>query len=414
MQRASTLLLRAALRRWRGDERGNVALTFALAMLPIIAMLGAAIDYGRLSFARVQVQDAMDGAVILAVTKSTAAAGTFFTGAAAQSNATIVGAPSFVTNSDGSVSGSANAVLPTSMMGIVGLTQMQFSVQAKAGVATSTTSTPAAVCLSVLDPNASQALLVNSSVTINAPNCEIDVASNGSPAAIFNSGDNFNVAKICVHGTNVIENGGAVAGLSTGCTTAANPFKGNMPTVSNTTCTVSGQNYSGSNTLSPGVYCGGFNFNGSGTLTLQPGLYVFESTNWNLNSGWTVSGSGVTFYFADQNSYIQVNSGVTMNISAPTSGTYANILMFEPSGLAQSSFTINGSAGHKFSGLVYLPSRNVTFNSMSTVNSESLTMVFNQLILDTDNWSIAPGAKSIASASTTTTTTTAGAPRLVK
>ena len=98
----------------------------------------------------------------------------------------------------------------------------------------------------------------------------------------------------------------------------------------------------------------------------------------------------MTFYFADSNSYIQVNSGVSVNLSAPTSGTYANILMFEPNGLSTSSYTINGSAGHVLNGLMYQPSRNITFNSQSNTSSEGLTIVVNRLILDTLSWSLAP------------------------
>jgi hypothetical protein len=168
-----------------------------------------------------------------------------------------------------------------------------------------------------------------------------------------------------------------------------------LPKPSSSTCTVSNVNYSGTNSLSPGVYCGNFNFNGSGTLNLKPGTYVFKNTKWNINSGWKVNGTGVTFYFADANSYIQINSGVEINVTAPTSGDYADLLFFEPDGLSKSQFSINGSAGHKFEGLIYLPSRNVTFNSMSSVASEAITIVVNQMILNSANWNIAPGKNSI-------------------
>ena len=40
----------------------------------------------------------------------------------------------------------------------------------------------------------------------------------------------------------------------------------------------------------------------------------------------------------------------------------------------------------------------MTFNSISTVSSESITMVFNQLILDTINWTFTSGAKTITPA----------------
>jgi hypothetical protein len=87
---------------------------------------------------------------------------------------------------------------------------------------------------------------------------------------------------------------------------------------------------------------------------------------------------------------------VTVNLSAPTSGTYAHILMFEPTGLSTSSFSIDGtSSSHLLQGVMYLPSRNITFNSASNVTSDTLTLVVNQLILDGVNWSISPDANTI-------------------
>jgi hypothetical protein len=123
----------------------------------------------------------------------------------------------------------------------------------------------------------------------------------------------------------------------------------------------------------------------------------------------------VTFYFADSNSYVQVNSGVAMNMSAPTSGTYAGILLFEPNGLARTSYTINGSAGHALSGLIYQPSRNITFNAQSNLNSESVTIVVNQLILNSLTWNIAPATGFvIAPAGTSSASTGGGVPRLIQ
>ena len=94
----------------------------------------------------------------------------------------------------------------------------------------------------------------------------------------------------------------------------------------------------------------------------------------------------MTFYFADESSYIQINSGAAMHLTAPATGTYADILLFERPGLARSAFTINGSAGHTFQGLMYLPSRDVTFNYVSSISSESIAMVFNTLILNQIDW----------------------------
>ncbi|MBB4196363.1 hypothetical protein CCR94_13520 [Rhodoblastus sphagnicola] len=406
---------------FKRDRKGSISLYFAFALLPILSMMGLALDYGRLINARSAAQTAMDNAVLTAVISPGADAASMFRGSMSQSGITLTSAPTFTTNANGGVTGAASGLLSTAIMNVLGFKAMKFSVRATAGISTSTatTRTPNKVCILVLDPNAAQALLVNGNFNVAAPTCEIDVASTGSPAAIFNSGDNINVQNVCVQGSTVIQNSVTVTNLATNCATASDPFKRNMPAVAVASCTVSNLNYSGSNSLSPGVYCGNFNFNGSGALNLQPGLYVFSGAHWNLNSGWTVSGTGVTFYFADNSSYIQINSGVTVNISAPTSGTYANILMYEPGGLSNSAFTINAASGQTMSGLIYLPSRNLTFNSGSTLSSESLTLVLNQLILNSNSpgtWRIAPAALSVSSASyaTMTTTTKSGSPALTQ
>ena len=267
-----------------------------------------------------------------------------------------------------------------------------------AGLTTTSAATAGAsgnpVCILVLDPSSSQTLLVNSGVTLDAPSCQIDVASTSPSAAIFNS-SLPNVAGVCVAGGSTL-NGSTINNLANNCTTASDPYAGNIATPTVGGCTVNGQNFSGTTNLNPGTYCGSFNFNSPGNANLAAGLYILNGTNWNINGGWTVTGTGVTFYFVTSGSFIQFNSNVTVNLSAPTSGTYANILMFEPAGLSISSFAVDGtSSGHLLEGVIHLPSRNITFNAASNVTSDALTLVVNQLILDSVNWSIGPDASTI-------------------
>jgi Flp pilus assembly protein TadG len=403
-------LLAAQLSRFKKNRSASMAITFSLALLPILIATGVAVDYSRSLAGKASLQNELDAATMAVAQNSSANAATF---GMTYLNASLAGTQltsatgTWTRNGDGTTSGQATAIIPSTFLQMINVSNMTINAVSK--VAAKSTAAPANnVCILVLDPSSNQTLLVNSGVTINAPNCEIDVSSKGNPAAIFNSSSTLNVEKICVAGSNTIQNGGTVSALSTSCTTASDPFAGTLPTPSSATCTVSNQNYSGTNTLTPGVYCGNFNFNGSGTLNLQAGVYVFKNTRWNLNSGWSVNGTGVTFYFADANSYIQVNSGVAINISAPTSGTYANLLIYEPVGLSKSSFSINGSAGHTFTGLIYLPSRNITFNSVSTVSSENITIVVNQIILDQINWSFASSAMPISAAASSSSGSSSG------
>jgi Flp pilus assembly protein TadG len=57
-------LARDYLSRFRRDRRGNVAPIFAIAMLPIVALTGTAIDYSRANAARTEMQSALDATAL--------------------------------------------------------------------------------------------------------------------------------------------------------------------------------------------------------------------------------------------------------------------------------------------------------------------------------------------------------------
>jgi Putative Flp pilus-assembly TadE/G-like len=57
------------IRAWRGNERGNVAITFALCLIPTIGAVGVAVDYSRASALRADLQAAVDAAAIAGAQK---------------------------------------------------------------------------------------------------------------------------------------------------------------------------------------------------------------------------------------------------------------------------------------------------------------------------------------------------------
>ena len=54
-----------AARRFAGAKDGNVAILFTVALLPLLAFVGAAIDYSRASKARTSLQSALDTAALM-------------------------------------------------------------------------------------------------------------------------------------------------------------------------------------------------------------------------------------------------------------------------------------------------------------------------------------------------------------
>jgi len=386
---------------FRRDESGVTAILTALMMVAIFGFVGLGLDAAVWYTNHNQMQVIVDSAALgAAKMMSNSTNTTAMITAAAKNDAVLNG---LSTGTGDTISASVGSNPSSVTVTITRKMPTFFSalfLSAPTISATATASgagTDVQVCILVL-ASGSQTLVVNSGNTLTMPACQIDVASTSSQAAIFNS-SLPNVAGVCVAGSSTVNGGSTINNLVNQCTVAADPFANTIPAPSYGACTVNGANYNGTVNLSPGTYCGNFNFNGSGTVTLAAGTYVFNGANWSINSGWTVNGTGVTVYLVNSSSYIQFGSGVAVNLSAPTSGTYANVLMFEPNGLGTSSFTMDGSSsGHLLQGLIYLPSRDITFNSTANVSSDGMTLVVNELILDSVNWSINPDAKNILAA----------------
>jgi hypothetical protein len=153
-------------------------------------------------------------------------------------------------------------------------------------------------------------------------------------------------------------------------------------------------------TLGPGTYCN-FNTSNVGSLNLSPGVYIFKG-NWSTNSGTSsiacsacTGGAGVFFYFAPgstMNSSVNnsegsapdgLTNGVTVNLTAATTGTYAGILMWDDSGTASSpdTFTFGGGAGSTLTGSIYMPNTNLNLGNGTNTGTMSSMIVANTIAI---------------------------------
>ena len=354
-------------------------------LLPVLVLTtGGAIDLVHAESVRSDLRSVLDNATLAAAGDGDDRRAEVLIGShlGAREDVTSYTAEFSFSNKQRSVVGQASATLDAHFLGIVGLPSLTVTAEAEAAMGDG-----ARPCITLLDPTASQALLVNSGAKVRAPTCEIHVRSTASPAAIFNGGTRLNVSRICVAGSRVIKNGGWTGNVETSCKASEDPFAGTLPTPPTSVCTDFGGVREGrSVSFRPGVYCGGINFNGSVDVEFEPGLYVIRGGNWMVNGGdWT--GRGVTFYFEDS-SRIHFNSGVKAKLSAPKDGIYRDILFFEKSGLGRSNFLFDESRGSELDGIMYLPSRDMTYNSGSDARGDRLTMVFNTLILNDTDWKL--------------------------
>ena len=125
----------------------------------------------------------------------------------------------------------------------------------------------------------------------------------------------------------------------------------------------------GVTTLSPGCYTGNnqFKFTG-GNYVLQPGTYYLDSTDFSTQGNGTITGDGVTIILTGTNpGQVNINGTSTVQLTAPTTGPYANMLMIQSSSASDSNNAniINGSNTSSFDGAIYIPKQQVTLSGSS-------------------------------------------------
>jgi Putative Flp pilus-assembly TadE/G-like len=211
----------------------------------------------------------------------------------------------------------------------------------------------------------------NNGGTLTA-SCGILVNSTGSRAFVSNGGT-VTASAIDVSGGDQITGSSVTPTPITNTPGLADPLSW-VPTPTTGSCTYPSAYLvnSGSVTLMPGNYCGGIILN-SGAATFSPGLYTIGGSGLLVNGG-SMTGNGATFYF--QAGSAVFNGASSINLVAPTTGTYAGILFFQNSS-DTSAATINGGAGSVFQGALYFPHAAVQLNGG---NVAAYTIVVSQSV----------------------------------
>jgi len=128
-------------------------------------------------------------------------------------------------------------------------------------------------------------------------------------------------------------------------------------------------------TLSPGTYTKGLSITG-GAVTLSSGVYVISGSTSSLKiTGGSVSGTDVTFVIANGAS-VDIEGNTSVNISAPTTGTYAHMLFYGAGATTKNNgIKFTGTSGQSLNGALYFPKSEVQFSGTSSVGTTCMNIV---------------------------------------
>jgi uncharacterized repeat protein (TIGR01451 family) len=237
----------------------------------------------------------------------------------------------------------------------------------------------------VLNSTASGSLKLSGNTSINVPGNVI--VDSSSASALTESGNaGIKAASIQV-----------VGGVSTSGTATLSPaaVTGIAPVANPLACltgpSASGlTNYgavccnTGSHTLNPGIYSS-IRASGNACLTLNPGIYIIEGGGVTVTGGASIAGSGVMIYNTSSNYPSSTGSygGITLSgkgsfsLTAPTSGQYAGVVLFQPSANTR-AISLSGNAAAGLTGTIYAPAALLYASGNASVNA---ALVVNELTL---------------------------------
>ena len=415
----------ARLLRGLREESGQAVVVGVVGLIAVLPCVGLAIDIGQFRYQQQKMQAAVDAAALAGAIEVGSCAGTVdcaalqtaaqqalvengFTGSALKTQCatpgtvltltvnngpcslgSTIGDPNFGDSSyvEALLSGPSN----TFFANMVGIHTIHITVRSEAYVAPSFCVFTSASNTTASGP---QAILLNGG-TLNA-SCGVMDDSGSSGALASNSGATFNSTKFEDHGGWSPNNGGAFSATPvTGVAAIPDPLSYlTAPTAGSCTSqTVAG---TGTTTLNPGTFCSGFNLNSNTTVKLNAGTYFIEG-GVNLGTGSTLTGTGVTLYLTGSGQ-LQMNSGSTAQLVAPTTGSLGGILIWEAS-TDSNAIILNGNTSADFQGAVYAPAAQLTINSAANTAQYTILDV-NSLILNSGaNFTINSNYSSLAGGS---------------
>jgi CSLREA domain-containing protein len=196
----------------------------------------------------------------------------------------------------------------------------------------------------VLNPTASSALTVSNNASIAIPG--VVIVESGSPTAV-SAGSKAQLSALA-SGVSVPD---PLAGLPSPSTTG----------LTNYGSVVLGGNSKTSMTINPGIYTQ-IAISGNASVTLNPGVYIIKGGGLAVSGGASIAGTGVMIYNAGSNypnsggsfGGITLSGSGTFNLSAPASGPYAGVLIFQ-SRQNTRALSISGSIMTGLNDTIYAP-----------------------------------------------------------
>ncbi len=239
-------------------------------------------------------------------------------------------------------------------------------------------------CVLALDPGAGGALTVGGTGDVLLTECGVASNSVASNAMAISGTGKMNTESVHTVGGVSVSGSGTLTTAQDPQTYAPaipDPYAGlAAPTVGACDETNWKSGAHANVTIYPGVYCGGLDVGQQANVTLAPGTYIIDGGGLNVNGNAALQGSGVTIIMTSSSGSdygtVDINGGAVVDLSAPSSGTYAGILFFQDRDAPTTgSHSFLGGSTTEFKGALYFPKTKTIFSGGNSSDGGCMQIV---------------------------------------
>ena len=402
----------------KSRRRGAVAVVMAICLIPLIGVLAFVLDGGLLMAQRRRSQTVADASAHAAATylykNYGTDAGLDPSGKARALALTIASANGYLNDGTGTVitvnipptsgtfggqAGCAEVIAqfnqPRMFSGIWGSGTIPVVGRASARGSLAPVSQASLI---LLDPSAAGALSVAGSGHVIAAT-GIQVNSTNVAAVNANNAGYATASTISIGGNYTTSSSGYLSGtIQTAASAVSDPLSTlAAPSTSGLTTQGSVPTY-GTFTINPGVYNGGITFGGGSNVTMNPGIYYMKAGSFTVANGVTLNGTGVMVYVDNGGGSFSFQGGGVINMTAPTSGTYAGVVMYQDRASSKAISIANGSTTN-ITGTFYAAGAAMNFAGGASASSFGSQIIAKTMNISNNadirlNWSSTTVARS--------------------
>ncbi len=349
---------------WK-NRKGNIAVMTALLMPVIVGGAGLGVETGYWYYTQLKLQQAADAAVY-------AAALELHEGNTSEmlSSATAAATLNGYTSSTDTISEvTPSATYPTNAR-TVDVTMTRSVTRGFSAIfnnapvvlrvkATAKYDPSSSACLLALAKSASQSIWIHGNGAMNISGCI--VSSNSISSQSIVTAGSASTSMPCMSTAGGVSLNTNVTFTSPNCTTAQTNVPPASDPYKSTTIPSPGSclTWAGNSDKSEGTYCNS-NINVNQNVKLNDGTYIFNGSQVVVNGGGGLNCAHCTLIFLN-GATISMNGNAYINLTAPTTGPYAGMLVIGDRTGSPTTMSFTGDPTSKMTGTIYFPNDNVVY-----------------------------------------------------